>query len=65
MPLIAVVEALVFAVTGCFNSHLSFTIFRSDHKSAAYTSKDFARLAQETRCNLFLSIFFISNSYVL
>ncbi|GAU34469.1 hypothetical protein TSUD_06800 [Trifolium subterraneum] len=46
MPLIAVVEALVFAVTGCFNSHLSFTIFHTHHKSPA---KDFARLAQETR----------------
>jgi hypothetical protein len=47
MPLIAVFEVFVFAVTGCFNSHLSIP-----NKKSAYTAKDFIRLAQETRCNV-------------
>ncbi|XP_004498906.1 calcineurin B-like protein 10 isoform X1 [Cicer arietinum] len=47
MPLIAVVEVLVFAVAGCFNSHPPLSIFRN--RKSAYTSNDFARLAEETR----------------
>lgn len=47
MPLIAVFEVLVFAVTGCFNSHLP----NFHTQKSAYTAKDFIRLAQETRCN--------------
>ncbi|XP_024631086.1 calcineurin B-like protein 10 isoform X4 [Medicago truncatula] len=46
MPLIAVFEVLVFAVTGCFNSHLP----NFHTQKSAYTAKDFIRLAQETRC---------------
>lgn len=45
MPLIAVFEVLVFAVTGCFNSHLP----NFHTQKSAFTAKDFIRLAQETR----------------
>lgn len=57
MPLIAVVEVLVFAVAGCFNSHPPLSIFRN--RKSAYTSNDFARLAEETRCNVTHSFYFL------
>jgi len=62
MPLLAVFEVLVFAVTGCFNSHLP----NFHTQKSAYTAKDFLRLAQETRCNYSFQflLFFILNKIV-
>lgn len=50
MPLIAVIEALVFAVTGCFAYRPLRRIVHNHNEPASYTAKDFARLADETTC---------------
>ncbi|XP_057425445.1 calcineurin B-like protein 10 [Lotus japonicus] len=47
MPLIAVVEALVFAVAGCFNLCPLRNV--NQEQTRECTAKDFARLAKETR----------------
>lgn len=50
MPLIAVVEVLMMAVTGCF-SYCPCTIIHDHNHKRTYTAEDFASLAHETRCN--------------
>ena len=47
MPLIAVVEMLIFTVANCFNYRPSSIV---QNQKCGYTAKDLARLAEETRC---------------
>lgn len=60
MPLIAVVEVLMFAVAKCFNFHPRSII---QNQKCGYASKDLLRLAEETRCNSIPFIFLPSNSF--
>lgn len=55
MPVVAVVEVLIFAVSNCF-SYCPRIVH--NHKCGAYTAKDLARLADETRCKSIHFIFF-------
>ncbi|RDY03121.1 Calcineurin B-like protein 10, partial [Mucuna pruriens] len=48
MPVIAVVEVLMLAVTGCF-SYRQCRIIQNQNNKRDYTAKDFASLADETR----------------